>query len=58
VVFADPLDEGIPVDSEDRSGPVLAFEPEVWAAFIDGVKGGSSTYPGETLGLEHAVLPW
>jgi hypothetical protein len=27
-------------DSKDRSGPVLAFGPEAWAAFLAGVKGG------------------
>jgi hypothetical protein len=32
-------------DSKDRSGPVLAFEPEAWAAFLDGVKGGEFDLP-------------
>jgi Domain of unknown function (DUF397) len=27
-------------DSKDRSGPVLAFGPEAWAAFLAGVKDG------------------
>jgi uncharacterized protein DUF397 len=27
-------------DSKDRSGPVLAFMPEQWAAFVGGVKDG------------------
>jgi hypothetical protein len=27
-------------DSKDRSGPVLAFTPEQWAAFVGGVKDG------------------
>jgi hypothetical protein len=27
-------------DSKDRSGPVLAFDPDQWRAFIDGVKQG------------------
>ncbi|MEU7914021.1 DUF397 domain-containing protein [Microbispora bryophytorum] len=27
-------------DSKDRSGPVLAFTPSEWSAFIAGVKGG------------------
>jgi hypothetical protein len=25
-------------DSKDRSGPVLAFGPDEWAAFIEGLK--------------------
>ncbi|MFF5291513.1 DUF397 domain-containing protein [Paractinoplanes globisporus] len=33
-------------DSKDRSGPVLAFEPAAWAAFVDGVKGGEFDLPG------------
>jgi hypothetical protein len=31
-------DEVLVRDSKDRSGPVLAFEPEVFRAFIDDVK--------------------
>ncbi|WP_055477918.1 DUF397 domain-containing protein [Sphaerimonospora mesophila] len=27
-------------DSKDRSGPVLAFTPSEWSAFIAGVKSG------------------
>ncbi|GAB3905210.1 DUF397 domain-containing protein [Microbispora bryophytorum] len=27
-------------DSKDRSGPVLAFTPSEWSAFITGVKNG------------------
>ncbi|MEV7808630.1 DUF397 domain-containing protein [Microbispora sp. NPDC088329] len=27
-------------DSKDRSGPVLAFTPSEWSAFIAGVKNG------------------
>jgi len=27
-------------DSKDREGPVLAFAPEEWAAFIAGVRSG------------------
>ncbi|XVQ84166.1 DUF397 domain-containing protein [Microbispora siamensis] len=27
-------------DSKDRSGPVLAFAPSEWSAFIAGVKNG------------------
>jgi hypothetical protein len=27
-------------DSKDRSGPVLAFGPEVWVSFIEAVKAG------------------
>jgi hypothetical protein len=27
-------------DSKDRSGPVLTFAPEQWAAFVGGVKDG------------------
>jgi Domain of unknown function (DUF397) len=27
-------------DSKDRSGPVLAFAPEQWAAFTAGIKAG------------------
>jgi hypothetical protein len=27
-------------DSKDRSGPVLAFAPQEWAAFTAGVRGG------------------
>jgi hypothetical protein len=27
-------------DSKDRFGPVLAFGPEAWAAFLAGVKDG------------------
>ncbi|WP_405086788.1 DUF397 domain-containing protein [Microbispora sp. NBC_01389] len=27
-------------DSEDRSGPALAFTPGEWSAFVAGVKGG------------------
>jgi hypothetical protein len=33
-------------DSKDRSGPVLAFDPAVWVAFLDGVKGGEFDLPG------------
>jgi hypothetical protein len=25
-------------DSKDQSGPVLAFGPEAWSAFVDGLK--------------------
>ena len=25
-------------DSKDRSGPVLAFDPSAWTAFLDGLK--------------------
>jgi hypothetical protein len=32
-------------DSKDRSGPVLAFEPEAWTAFLDRVKGGEFDLP-------------
>ena len=28
-------------DSKDPSGPVLAFSPEAWGAFVDGVKAGT-----------------
>jgi hypothetical protein len=27
-------------DSKDRSGPVLSFDPEVFQAFLDDLKGG------------------
>jgi hypothetical protein len=27
-------------DSKDRTGPVLAFTPGEWAAFLDGVRDG------------------
>ncbi|MEU7910060.1 DUF397 domain-containing protein [Microbispora bryophytorum] len=27
-------------DSKDRSGPVLAFTPSEWSAFVTGVKNG------------------
>jgi hypothetical protein len=27
-------------DSKDRTGPVLRFTPDEWAAFVDGVKNG------------------
>ncbi|MFC0862559.1 DUF397 domain-containing protein [Sphaerimonospora cavernae] len=30
-------------DSKDRSGPVLAFTPSEWSAFIAGVKRGEFT---------------
>jgi len=32
-------------DSKDRSGPVLAFGSEAWAAFVDGVKRGEFDLP-------------
>ena len=32
-------------DSKDRSGPVLAFDPEVWSAFMAGVKDGEFDLP-------------
>ncbi|MDL4820612.1 DUF397 domain-containing protein [Actinomadura opuntiae] len=28
-------------DSKDPSGPVLAFEPREWAAFLSEIKGGA-----------------
>nr|MDT0657869.1 DUF397 domain-containing protein [Micromonospora sp. DSM 115978] len=28
-------------DSKDRSGPVLAFSPDAWAAFVASAGGGS-----------------
>ncbi|MDM4719591.1 DUF397 domain-containing protein [Micromonospora sp. WMMA1363] len=28
-------------DSKDPTGPVLAFAPDAWAAFVAGVRGGS-----------------
>ncbi len=35
------VDDGVAVrDSKDRSGPVLVFEPAVWAAFIAAAKDG------------------
>ncbi|GIF19287.1 hypothetical protein BJ973_006332 [Actinoplanes tereljensis] len=33
-------------DSKDRSGPVLTFAPPVWAAFVEGLKGGEFDLPG------------
>jgi hypothetical protein len=33
-------------DSKDRSGPVLAFGPEAWVAFLAGVKHGEFDRPG------------
>jgi hypothetical protein len=27
-------------DSKDRSGPVLAFAPDAWAAFLGGIRNG------------------
>ncbi len=36
-------------DSKDRTGPVLEFDPEAWAAFIDAVKRGEfdrAPHPG------------
>jgi hypothetical protein len=33
-------------DSKDRSGPALEFRPEVWIAFLDGVKDGEFDLPG------------
>ncbi len=33
-------------DSKDRSGPALAFPPEAWTAFLDGVKDGEFDLPG------------
>lgn len=32
-------------DSKDRSGPVLTFDPSVWAAFVDSVKTGEFDLP-------------
>jgi len=35
------FDDAVAVrDSKDRSGPVLVFEPAVWAAFVAGAKDG------------------
>ena len=35
------VDDGVAVrDSKDRSGPVLVFEPAVWAAFVAAAKDG------------------
>ena len=33
-------------DSKDRSGPALVFRPEVWTAFLAGVKDGEFDLPG------------
>jgi len=33
-------------DSKDRSGPVLTFTAEQWAAFVGGVKDGEFDLPG------------
>ena len=33
-------------DSKDRSGPVLTFGPEAWAAFVGAVKDGEFDLPG------------
>ena len=32
-------------DTKDRSGPVLAFGPDAWVAFLDGVKAGQFDLP-------------
>ncbi len=40
VEVATPPDRVMVRDSKDRSGPVLAFDPDQWRAFIDGVKQG------------------
>jgi Domain of unknown function (DUF397) len=32
-------------DSKDQAGPVLAFKPEAWAAFLAGVKDGEFDLP-------------
>ena len=33
-------------DTKDRSGPVLAFGPDAWVAFLAGVKAGEFDLPG------------
>ncbi|XVU26409.1 DUF397 domain-containing protein [Actinoplanes sp. CA-054009] len=32
-------------DSKDRGGPVLAFGPEAWTAFVEGIKAGEFDLP-------------
>ena len=38
VEVATPLQLVMVRDSKNQSGPVLAFSPEAWSAFVDGLK--------------------
>ena len=47
VEVATNLDGVVPVrDTKDRDGGTLAFGPEAWTAFVDGVKDGEFDLPG------------